>query len=84
MLFKSNYAANAVILLLLSVYSQELLGSKWGLVILRIFLSAMQEQTANLFLHRTPLITSKEKKIRTKTKANYKQQHPQDVDNYCN
>lgn len=31
-----------------------------------------------------PLISSKEKKIRNKTKAITKQQHPQDVDNYCN
>jgi hypothetical protein len=70
LLFKSNYAANAVILLLLSVYSQELLGSKWGLVILRIFLSAMQEQTANLFLvasNTTHILKRKENKNQNKS-----------------
>lgn len=57
-----------------------------GVVILRIFLSAMQEQTANLFLvasNTTHILQRKENKKQNK-KPITKQQHPQDVDNYCN
>lgn len=52
------------------MHSQELLGNKQRLVILRIFVSAMQEQAANLFLvalNTTHISKRKEKPVTNNT-----------------